>query len=300
MRALRPVVLFALLAALLAVVPAGASNTTTYQDSVGEGGGDPAVPDITTTVVSNDDTGMITVRINVPNRPQLTRDAAVIMFVDSDSNAATGDPQLLGADFVIQLLLGEIALFRWDGTDFTRTAGDPPATSLVYSWTGGVVTIRISAAELGQTKKFTFATIVVSGLVIDEVTGNIDDANAESDAAPGPGAGFYTYEVKVAPARIVFKSLTKTPANPKAGKTFTVRMSATRSDTGAPIVNGRVDCTAKAGAKNVKPKSEKFVGSQAVCVFTVPAGTTGKTLRGTITILFEGKKLTRPFTAKIR
>ena len=97
----------------------------------------------------------------------------------------------------------------------------------------------------------------------------------------------------------MFKSLTKAPATPKAGKTFTVRMAATRSDTGAAIVNGQVDCAAKAGARNVRPKSERFVGGKAVCVFTIPAGTTGKTLRGTITMVFEGKRLTRPFSGKI-
>jgi hypothetical protein len=31
----------------------------------------------------------------------------------------------------------------------------------------------------------------------------------------------------------------------------------------------------------------------------IPAGTKGKTLRGTITIVFEGKRLVRPFSAKI-
>ena len=30
-----------------------------------------------------------------------------------------------------------------------------------------------------------------------------------------------------------------------------------------------------------------------------PGGTTGKTLRGTITMIFEGKRLTRPFSGKI-
>ena len=296
MRPLRTTLGLGLVAALLAVVPAGAANSVPYQDSTGE---DPAAPDITTVVVSNDDTGMITIRVNIPNRPQLTRDMALDMFVDADANPATGDTQTLGADYVIELFLGEVSLFKWDGTNFTRRPGDPPATSLIYSWSGGV-TIKISAAELGNTKKFGFDVLVVSGLVIDDVTGNIDNTNAKSDVAPAFSAGFYTYEVKIAPARLVLKSLTKAPATPKAGKTFTVRMAATRSDTGAAIVNGQVDCAAKAGTKSVQPKSEKFVGGQAVCVFTVPAGTQGKTLRGTITIVFEGKKLARPFSAKIR
>lgn len=295
MRALRSVFGLAVLAAVFAVTPAGASNTTTYQDSTGE---NPAAPDITTIVVSNDDAGMIAFQINIPNRPQLTRDILVDMLVDTDANPATGDPDNLGADYAIELFLGEVALFKWDGTSLTRRAGDPPATTLIYSWAGGV-TIKISAAELGNTKKFGFGVIAVSGVVYDETTGNVDFTNSVADAAPAGIAGLYTYEVKIAPARLVFKSLKTTPAAPKAGKTYTVRLSATRSDTGATIVNGQVDCAAKAGTKALQPKSEKFAGGQAVCVFQIPASAKGKTLRGTIAIVFEGKKLTRPFSAKI-
>lgn len=295
MRALRPAALLAVLAAALAVGTAGAANSVTYQDSTGE---DPAAPDITTTVVSNDDQGNLTFRINIPNRAQYTRDIVIDIFVNTDANATTGDPQLLGADYAIELFLGEVSLFKWDGTNFTRRPGDPPATTLIYSWSGGV-TIRISAAELGNTKRFQFGTLAISGLVIDEATGNVDDTNAKSDVAPPFSSGLYTYDVKIAPARIVFKSLTMAPRAPKVGKTFTVRMAATRSDTNAAIVNGQVDCTARAGTKAVKPTSERFAGGQATCIFKIPADAKGKTLRGTITMIFEGKRLTRPFSAKI-
>ena len=199
---------------------------------------------------------------------------------------------------MIQLFRGEVNLYKWDGTDFTRRFGDPPATTLIYQWSNGV-SIRISATELGNTKRLRFFTGVTAGIVFDPVTGEPDFEPAVADFAPDLGKGFFTYDVKLAPARLVFKSMTKAPATPKAGKTFTVRMAATRSDTGAAIVNGRVDCTAKAGTRNVRPKSERFVAGQAVCVFTIPAGTAGKTLRGTITVIFEGKRLTRPFTGKI-
>ena len=297
MRALRWTLLIGLVG-LMAVVPAGASNTMTFQDSVGEGAGDPVFPDITQIVVSNDNTGMITFRIVIPSKPQFTRDQMIQMFIDTDGSSATGETGI-GTDYAIQLLLGEVALFKWDGNGYSRTAGNPPATSLLYSWTAAGVTIRISAAELGATKAFGFVLLALGGLVIDDVSGNIDDTNAKVDVAPAGGGGLFRYQVKVTPARLVFKSITKAPATPKAGKTFTVRMAATRSDTGAPIVNGAVDCTAKAGTRSIRPKSERFVGGQAVCVFTIPAGTTGKTLRGTIAMIFEGKKLTRPFGGKI-
>ena len=292
MRALRGMVLIGLLA-LMAVVPAGASNTVTFPDSTGE----PGVKDITTVVVSNDDKGLITIRLNVPSLPTYTVDVDVDIFIDTDNNAATGSTDIPGVDYVIQLYRGEINLYKWDGTDFTRRFGDPPATTLIYNWANGV-SISINATELGNTKKMRVLAAVIAGIVFDPVTGEPDFGPASADFAPDLGRGFYSYDVKVAPARIVFKSLTMGP-KPKAGKTFTVRMAATRSDTGAAIVNGRVDCTAKAGTRNVRPKSERFVGGHAVCVFTIPARTTGKTLRGTITMVFEGKKLTRPFSGKI-
>ena len=298
MRSLRPVLGLALLAAVIAVAPAGAANTTTYPDSVGEGAGDPAFPDITQIVVSNTDAGMVTFKISIPSKPQFARDLMIQMFVDSDNKPTTGEPGI-GTEYALQLLRGEVGLFKWDGTTNYSSLG-VPATSLVYSWTGGVVTIQISAAELGNTKTFGFVLAAFGGLVIDDVTGEIDDSNAKLDIAPAAGGGLFRYAVKVAPARVVFKSLKTAPASPKAGKTFTVRMAATRSDTGAAIVNGRVDCTARAGARSVQPNSERFVGGQAVCVFTVPANAAGKTLRGTIKIVFEGKTLARPFSAKIR
>jgi hypothetical protein len=296
MRALGKVLVLGILISLFAAVPGGASNTATYEDSTGE---DPAAPDLTTIVVSNDDAGVITFKINIPNRPELTRDILVDMFVNSDNDATTGDPDTLGADYAIEIFLGDIALFKWDGTNYTRRVGDPPATSLIYAWSSGP-TIKISAAELGNTKKLGFAVIAVSGLVIDDVTGNIDGTNAKVDSAPAPGVGLYSYDVKTAPVKLVMKSLTETPNPPKAGKNFTVRLTSTRSDTGATIVNGEVDCAAKVGGKTLKPKSEKFVGKQAVCVFKVPADAAGKTIRGTIRIVFEGKKLTRPFVGKIK
>ena len=294
MRALRSVFPLALLAVLLAVGSAGAANSVTYQDSTGE----PGVKDITTVVVSNDDKGLITIRLNVPSLPQYTVDVDVDIFIDTDYNATTGSPDIPGVDYVIQLYRGEINLYKWDGTDFTRRFGDPPATTLIYQWANGV-NIRINATELGNTKRMRILAAVIAGIVFDPVTGEPDFGPASADFAPDLGKGYFDYEVKIAPARLVFKSLTMAPKTPKAGKTFTVRMAATRSDTKAAIVNGQVDCTARAGTRAVRATSERFVGGQAACVFKIPAGTKGKTLRGTITIIFEGKRLVRPFSAKI-
>ena len=83
-----------------------AANSATFQDSTGE---DPTAPDITTIVVANDDAGIIAFRVNVPNRPTLGQDMLFEIWVDSDNNAATGSPDLGGADYVMQLVRGRSA-----------------------------------------------------------------------------------------------------------------------------------------------------------------------------------------------
>ena len=125
------------LVALFALTPTGgassaraAENSVRFTDSTGE---DAQGPDITTVVLSNDDKGTLSWVINVPNRPTLTGDMGFILFINSDSNAATGDPQLFGADYLLQLIgpisgPAEVGLFRWDGTDFTAQ-GSPRARS---------------------------------------------------------------------------------------------------------------------------------------------------------------------------
>ena len=211
--AVAALVVVALPAAAGALSSGAAANSQTYQDSTGE---NPAAPDITSLTVSNDDAGIVSFRINVPNRATLGQDMVVDLFVDSDANPQTGDLDLGGTDYVIELIQGEANLFRWDGTNFTRRFGDPPAVSLSFSYQGGV-TFRISAAELGNTKKLNFFVLVESGVVFDPTTGEPDFTNAVGDAAPGGGAGLYPYTVVVAKPTLIVRGIKATPAAPRAG-----------------------------------------------------------------------------------
>jgi hypothetical protein len=273
-----------------------AANSTSYQDSSGE---NPAAPDITTLTVSNTDAGLIQFRIAIPNRAQLTQDMLLLLFVDTDANATTGDPESLGADYVIQVFGGEAALFRWDGTDFTRRAGDPPATSLIFSYQAGL-TITMSAAELGNTTKFGFAVIAISGVAIDPATGDTDFTNAVADVAPATGAGLYQYEVKITPPTLVVRSLRPTPKNPIAGRTFTLKLVAARSDTGAVVQNGRVTCVARIGTARLRAQVQRVQGGAAMCTWNIPLKAKGKTFRGSVAVVFEGLRATQAYSSKVR
>lgn len=275
----------------LSAPKAPAANTTTFNDSVGE---DPAAPDITTIVASNDDAATISFKINIPNRPQYTADIAIVMFLDSDANQATGDPESLGADYIIQLIQGELLLYKWDGSDFTLSSTQ---SSLSYAWASGP-TIRVNASDLSNTRKLLFDVTAVSGIVFDSTTGAIDCTNCKRDFAPT--IGFYPYNVVVQKPTLVVRSLKPTPARPVAGRPFTLKLVAARSDTGAAVQNGRVTCNGRVGSARLKAQLQRVQGGAATCTWNIPAGAKAKTFRGSVTVAFEGLRAAQSYTGKVR
>jgi hypothetical protein len=279
-----------------------AANEQTYQDSTGE---NPQGPDITTLRASNDDAGMISLRVDIPNRPTLGQDMALILWLDTDNNQQTGatadsgDPP--GTDYVIELIRGEVQLYRWDGTGFTRRFGDPSSVTLTFAYSRGV-TFRISRSELGNTSRFRFYVFVVSGLVLDQTTGAISCGAppCPSDDAPGGGVGLYPYEVRIGRASLVVRSLRGTPAAPRAGQSFTLRLVAARSDTNAVVQNGRVTCVGRAGSTRLRVALARVQGGAAVCTWQIPANARGRSFRGSVAVVFEGLRASRSFTARIR
>jgi hypothetical protein len=289
--------------ALFALTPTGgassardAANSVTFTDSTGE---DAQGPDITTVVLSNDDKGILTWVINVPNRPTLTGDMGFIVFINSDSNAATGDPQLFGSDYVLQLIgpisgPAQAGLFRWDGTDFTALG--VPQSSLIFNYRNGA-TIRLNASELGNTRRLQFLVLALTGLVLGP-DGQLDDANARFDVAPDPGHGVYAFDVRITPARLVVKSFGMRPSTPRAGKPLSVFVTFARSD-GTPPTAPSVTCRATLGGRALSASGARVTGGRATCLWAIPRTARGQTIRGTVTVRSGGLKTSRPFTAKV-
>jgi hypothetical protein len=297
-------VLAAAAAGLLAASPVGnatpskaAANSVTFPDSTGE---DPMAPDITTVTVSNDDKGNLTFVVNTPNRPTLTADMLFLLFIDSDANAATGDPTSLGADYALELdgpLGGSagIGLFRWDGTDFTSQGVSQ--SSLVFSYANGP-TIKLNAADLGATKRFNFGVFAVSGVALLP-TGEPDFTNVHIDLAPDSGHGFYSYEVITTPPSLVVKSFSTRPLKPRGGSAYTAILVYARSDGATPSGAGAVTCRATVGGKALKASATTLVGTRATCTWAIPKTGKGKTIRGTITVQSGGLKTSRAFSARV-
>lgn len=284
------------LVTLLVGVPAalgGSSQTTansqTFNDSVGE---DASAPDITSVAVSNDDAGLITFQVNISNRPALTPDMYMLIFLDTDQNASTGATDFLGAEYAIELDPGAVTLFQWNGTDFTQASSQ---ASLTYAYANGA-TIRVSAAELGRTKGINFGVVAVSGLTFD-ASGNPVFDNEHRDLAPDAGHGFFSYRV-LTKLVLTVTAFTTSPKPPKAGRTFSVSLAATENDTKGPVRSGTVICPATLAGQRVVAVRHVVANGIASCVWRIPKTAKGRIMRGSITLTLQGAHVTRPFTAR--
>ncbi len=73
------------------------------------------------------------------------------------------------------------------------------------------------------------------------------------------------------------------PAQPVAGKPFTVSFRVTRSDTGATLTSGRMICDPSVAGTVIR-HAESFKGGTARLAFVVPANAAGKVLKVKVTI----------------
>jgi hypothetical protein len=287
-----------LLAALVVVVPASAvarnavanGNSQTYTDSTGE---DPSAPDITTMVVSNDDAGMVTFKINISNRPALTADMLVLMFLDTDQKATTGDTSTFGADYAIELDPGQVNLAKWNGSDYVAA---PSQSSVTYTYDATGATIHASAAELGHTKAFNFVAIAFSGITTD-ANGDPDFSNAHLDGAPDSGHGVFAYKV-LTKLTLSVKAFTTGPKPAKAGKKFVASLAANESDTSGPVQAGTVTCSATVGTRHLSATAHRVANGIATCSWLLPHNAKG-TLRGAVSLTVKGTTVVRAFAVTV-
>jgi len=86
---------------------------------------------------------------------------------------------------------------------------------------------------------------------------------------------------------------------PKAGKLFGVQMAVARQDTAQRVESGRVVCGATIARKPLKAFLHAFARGVATCRWRIPPETHGKTMRGSIALIYQGAKIERRFSVKI-
>jgi hypothetical protein len=269
-----------------------AANSQTFADSIGE---DPSAPDITSVVVSNDNAGLVTWKINISNRPSLTNDMFLLVLLDTDQNASTGDPNSLGAEYAIELDPGVVSLYKWTGSTFDNA---PSQSTLVYSYDSTGATIKVNASELGGTKAVNFAAVAVSGVTFD-ANGDPVFTNIHVDDAPDQGHGTFAYKV-LTQLKLTVASFVTTPTAPHAGGVFSESLAATENDTGGPVSKGTVTCRATIAGKPLATLAKVFANGVASCSWKIPKTAKRKAFKGTVTLTDAGAVATRSYAGAVK
>lgn len=293
------------------------ANSATFQDATGE---DPAGPDISSVVVSNDAKGVLTFRVAIPSHPALTEDMRIFIWFDFDDHATTGLDE--GLDHRLVVDVGSVGL----GAAGLAFCGYPgPSCGVVQGWRGfgervslrfsyenGVAIFSFDTAKLarqepfriGRLERLRFWVVVESGVRFDPVTRRWDFTDWRRDVAPTEPPGgrgfpareeFWIYESRP----LLVRNFSTAPARPRAGKPFALRVAAIHSDTGAALTSGAVLCSSTIAGNPLRPRSRGFVGERAACVFAIPANAKGRTFRSTISVQSGGTKLTRSVSGRV-
>jgi hypothetical protein len=287
----------------------GVAASTTFSDAVGE---DPVAPDIGTVVVTNDDSGLLTFRIDIASHPLLTEDLRIRVWLDTDADSETGQR---GADRYLlvdrwALGLGEVGLFLCDGTACSGgkalpTRFGPP---LRFAYRDGA-TFTVEAADLGiqGPQRVLFWIEAWSGIGFDPVTRRYDLTNARPDFAPNGAArrlgnpGAEGDDAWIHDTGGMYASgFTAQPSRPRAGGPFSLQLGVISTETGAPLTSGTVSCSSRVAGKLLRPTSSGFAGDRAVCTFSIPPNTKGKSFSSTISVRTGGETLSRTLTGRVR
>jgi hypothetical protein len=262
------------------------ANPATFTDPASDGG---SAPDILTVIASNDAGGTFTFRINVD---KLTLPSNVIVFLamDTDGNPATGTG---GFDYILVCdeSDGSVGLLRWDGSQLVAAS----APSLAASDNSTGISASLNRADLGNASALNFEILTVEGG---------SPSAGHFDAAPDDGV--WNYQLAAAAPLTLKIASFASPRSVKAGKTFTVSMVASRSDSGAFVndeIGGSISCQATAAGKRLKLVAAGFVeGSDpelAACVWRAPKKR-GKTIRGSISVSVEGVTAKKTFRLVVK
>ncbi len=275
----KPIVLLLAAVTCLALAQVAGADAS-FTDPVGDSG---AAADITAVTVANDAVGNLTFTVRT-NASTLGDAQLVILWIDSDRNAKTGDD---GIEAFFGIGSAGWELNRWDGSQYV--AGAPSANA---TYINGVATFKVNKADLGNTEGLAFW--VDSWLV--DAEGHISDRDTSPD-----GNNIYEYTLTKpappAPLRLTAGTVTFSPAKAAAGKPLSARTTITRSDTHGPLASGTVSCRVQVAGKAVR-FSGALRGGVATCTGKLPASAKRQVVRGTITVVSGGASVTKSFSIR--
>ena len=262
------------------------SPSVIFTDATGDAG---TAADIKQISVSNDANGQYTITTDLATT--FGSQDSLLIFLNTDMNTATGNPNEDGADYAIAVDhdSNSAGLAQWNGSSWV----DAPSSSTVSASTssdGMEIVASANKTDLGNSTGFTFFEFSANG---DGSAGHYDDAPS--------GSGDFTYTMQPVES-LTIAAARQTRA--KAGGTWSIFAGATRSDNGQLLgTEGTITCRGTAGGKKLLSASLLVSVNGvnvATCVFKVPRKFKGKALHGTITLSYLGASASKSFTTRAR
>ena len=251
----RRLVPLALLAVGLTVTPAQAGvahhNPVGFADPVGDANG---AADIARVTVANDTSGFLLFHVGAANRTELVPNDVILIRIDTDRSAATGEPDRGGGvDYVLEIdtTAGAVLIRRWNGSTFERA----PSTSLNGAYDGGYV-FYVNRADIGNPTALRFYAVTLLG----------NSAPGQADTAPG--TSFSEYELSISHVEAMTPHWT--PAVPRAGRAFRLSALQLTLQTGDRLPAARMSCRASLAGKRLRGTG------RGACTFRLPATAKGK------------------------
>lgn len=143
-------------AGVLAVVFVGvalAGNTGGFADATADAA---SAPDISGVAISNDDAGIVIVKLTLANRAQLAANDDLAVGLDADQNPDTGSV-FYGAEYELDLDRGSIVVWRNDPNGFYTQSIAPGSLQIVFN--AGTVTFSFKASDFGISSGFNLYTL---------------------------------------------------------------------------------------------------------------------------------------------
>ncbi len=193
-----------------------AANSLTFFDAADDQFG--SAPDIRSVEVSNDDAGLITVKVRFPAKETTLTECDV--WFDTDNNPSTGDPLANGAEyhFAYNRETDQFGLFWVDAH-----GGGPIATTTASAATAADhCTMRVNRSEIGNPRK----------MRVFVWTTHWPGQDPQRDYAPDPHLGSAEYEVIVsAPTTTTTTTTTATTTTTTTSTTTTPTTTTTTPTT---------------------------------------------------------------------
>jgi hypothetical protein len=263
-----------------------ATETGTFTDAAGDGGG---APDITAVTVTDDPATralQITATAAGYSTISPTSKPTLLVWLNVDKNDLSGSAG--GWEYLLMAGVDPGGPWYdvrvWAGSGWGRV---PESPTMSASRDGDTQTWRLGRTEVnGMT---TGLTLYAESRVYD-ASGNI----VAHDVAPDTGK--YTHDLSVKP---VIGAGVAVPYQPKAGKKATVTFGVIRGDNFRPLTTGTMVCDPSVKGK-VIPHAESFTNGQAKVSFTVPKTAKGKVLTVKLTVTVGEQSATQVATFKVK